>query len=306
MNRAVLIGLGVVGVVALIVAMAATFTVHQTQTALVLQLGNPVRAISEPGLHFKLPFIQNVEYYDKRILDLDPPIQQVILSDRKRIDVDSFARYRIVDPLEFKKKAVTIDNFRSVFGGRLNSAVRAQVGKVGLSDMVSAKRDDVMLEITNLLKAQEAEFGIEVVDVRIGRTDLPEDISNDVYNRMRSEREREASLLRAEGDELKQRITADADRQKTIIIAEATGRRISCVVRATPNATAFSGKLTEPTRSSSPSTARWRPTARLWATTTRRWCCRPTARSSVSSATSPAEWPRAASSYEDAPNEAER
>ena len=222
MNRAVLIGLGVVGVVALIVAMAATFTVHQTQTALVLQLGNPVRAISEPGLHFKLPFIQNVEYYDKRILDLDPPIQQVILSDRKRIDVDSFARYRIVDPLEFKKKAVTIDNFRSVFGGRLNSAVRAQVGKVGLSDMVSAKRDDVMLEITNLLKAQEAEFGIEVVDVRIGRTDLPEDISNDVYNRMRSEREREASLLRAEGDELKQRITADADRQKTIIIAEAT------------------------------------------------------------------------------------
>lgn len=222
MNRAVLIGLGVVGVVALIVGMNATFTVHQTQTALVLQLGNPVRAIFEPGLHFKLPFIQNVEYYDKRILDLDPPIQTVILSDRKRIDVDSFARYRIVDPLEFKKKAVTIDNFRSVFGGRLNSAVRAEVGKVGLSDMVSAKRDDVMLEITNLLKAQEDEFGIEVVDVRIGRTDLPEDISNDVYNRMRSEREREASLLRAEGDELKQRIVADADRQMTIIIAEAT------------------------------------------------------------------------------------
>ncbi|MCH9020546.1 MAG: protease modulator HflC [Proteobacteria bacterium] len=234
MNRAVLIGLGVVGVVALIVGMNAIFTVHQTQTALVLQLGNPVRAIYEAGLHFKLPFIQNVEYYDKRILDLDPPIQQVILSDRKRIDVDSFARYRIVDPLEFKKKAVTIDNFRSVFGGRLNSAVRAQVGKVGLADMVSGKRDDVMLEITNLLKAQEAEFGIEVVDVRIGRTDLPEDISNDVYNRMRSEREREASLLRAEGDELKQRIVADADRQMTIIIAEAT--RLAQILRGTGDA----------------------------------------------------------------------
>lgn len=234
MNRAVLIGLGVVGVVALIVGMNAIFTVHQTQTALVLQLGNPVRAIYEAGLHFKLPFIQNVEYYDRRILDLDPPIQQVILSDRKRIDVDSFARYRIVDPLEFKKKAVTIDNFRSVFGGRLNSAVRAQVGKVGLADMVSGKRDDVMLEITNLLKAQEAEFGIEVVDVRIGRTDLPEDISNDVYNRMRSEREREASLLRAEGDELKQRIVADADRQMTIIIAEAT--RLAQILRGTGDA----------------------------------------------------------------------
>lgn len=222
MNRAVLIGLGVVGVVALIVGMNATFTVHQTQTALVLQLGNPIRAISEPGLHFKLPFIQNVEYYDKRVLDLDPPIQQVILSDRKRIDVDSFARYRIVDPLEFKKKAVTIDNFRSVFGGRLNSAVRAEVAKVALFDMVSGKRVQVMHKITNILKAQAAEFGIVVVDVRIGRTDLPEDISNDVYNRMRSEREREASLLRAEGDELKQRIVADADRQMTIIIAEAT------------------------------------------------------------------------------------
>ncbi len=222
MNRAALIGLGVAVVVVLIVGMNALFTVHQTQLALVLQFGDPRRVVEEPGLNAKIPFIQNVEYFDKRILDLDPPIQQVILSDKKRIDVDSFARYRIVDPLEFKKKAVTDANFRSVFGGRLNSAVRAQVAKVGLSDMVSAKRDDVMLEITNLLKAQAADFGVVVVDVRIGRTDLPEDISNDVYNRMRSEREREASLLRAEGDELKQRIVADADRQKTIIIAEAT------------------------------------------------------------------------------------
>ncbi len=234
MNRAALIGLGVAGVVALIVGMNALFTVHQTQQALVLQLGNPVRAIFDAGLHFQVPFLQNVEYYDKRILDLDPPIQQVILSDQKRIDVDSFARYRIVDPLEFKKKAVTIDNFRSVFGGRLNSAVRAQVAKVGLSDMVSAKRDDVMLEITNLLKAQGAEFGIAVVDVRIGRPDLPDEISNEVYSRMRSEREQEASKLRAEGDELKQRIVADADRQSTIIIAEAT--RQAQILRGTGDA----------------------------------------------------------------------
>ncbi len=234
MNRAVLIGLGVVGVVALIVGMNALFTVHQTQQALVLQLGNPIRPIFEAGLHFKLPFIQNVEYYDKRILDLDPPIQQVILSDRKRIDVDSFARYRIVDPLEFKKKAVTIDNFRSVFGGRLNSAVRAEVAKVALFDMVAGKRVQVMQAITSILKSQEAEFGVLVVDVRIGRTDLPEDISNDVYNRMRSEREREANLLRAEGDELKQRIVADADRQKTIIIAEAN--RKAQILRGTGDA----------------------------------------------------------------------
>ncbi len=234
MNRAVLIGLGVIAAVVLVVGMNAVFTVHQTQSALVLQLGNPIRPIFEAGLHFKLPFIQNVEYYDRRVLDLDPPIQTVILSDRKRIDVDSFARYRIVDPLEFKKKAVTIDNFRSVFGGRLNSAVRAEVAKVGLADMVAGKREQVMQQIASLLKAQGPEFGIEVVDVRIGRTDLPEDISNDVYNRMRSEREREASLLRAEGDEEKQKITADADRQKTIIIAEAT--RLAQILRGTGDA----------------------------------------------------------------------
>ena len=222
MNRTMLIGIAVVVAVVLIVGLNSVYTVHQAEQALVLQFGKIQRVVQEPGLKFKMPFIENVEYYDKRILDLDPPVQQVILEDKKRIDVDSFARYRIVDPAEFKKKAVTAANFRQVFGGRLNSAVRAEVAKVGLADMVSGKRDQVMQSIATLLKAQEAEFGVEVIDVRIGRTDLPEDISNDVYNRMRSEREREANKLRAEGDEIKQTITANADRQKTVILAEAT------------------------------------------------------------------------------------
>ncbi len=222
MNRAMLIGIGVVVAVVLIVRFNSLFTVRQSEQALVLQFGKIQRTVQEPGLHVKMPFVENVEYFDKRILDLDPPVQQVILSDQKRIDVDSFARYRIVDPAEFKRKAVTDANFRQVFGGRLNSAVRAEVAKVGLADMVAGKRAEVMRNIADLLKSQAAEFGIEVIDVRIGRTDLPDDISADLYNRMRSEREREANLLRAEGDELKATITANADRQRTVILAEAT------------------------------------------------------------------------------------
>ncbi len=222
MNRNMLIGIAVVVAAVLVVGSNAAFTVRQDEQALVLQFGKIKRTVQDAGLHFKVPFVENVEYFDRRILDLDPPVQQVILEDKKRIDVDSFARCRIVDPAEFKKKAVTAENFRQVFGGRLNSAVRAEVAKVGLADMVAGKREEVMQNIATLLKSQEDEFGVEVIDVRIGRTDLPEDISNDVYNRMRSEREREANKLRAEGDEIKQTITANADRQKTVILAEAT------------------------------------------------------------------------------------
>ena len=152
---------------------------------------------------------------------INPPAQEVILADQKRINVDSFIRYKIVDPLEYRKKAVTDTNFRAVFGGRLNSAVRAEVGKVLLVDMLSDKRDDVMLKITNQLKSQAADFGIEVVDVRIGRTDLPDTTSQAVYNRMRSQRIATAARLRAEGAEIKARIQAEADRDRTIILADA-------------------------------------------------------------------------------------
>jgi membrane protease subunit HflC len=222
MNRPILIGIAVIVVALVVVTLNTLFTVHQSEQALVLQFGKIQRTVQDPGLHFKMPFVENVEYFDHRILDIDPPVQQVILSDQKRIDVDSFARYRIVDPAEFKRKAVTDANFRQVFGGRLNSAVRAEVAKVGLADMVAGKRAEVMRNIADLLRGQAAEFGTEVIDVRIGRTDLPDDISADLYNRMRSEREREANLLRAEGDELKQTVTANADRQRTVIVAEAT------------------------------------------------------------------------------------
>ena len=221
MNKIILAIIGLVIGVAGIVAYAAMFTVHQTQLGLVLQFGNPIRMVREPGLHFKLPFVQNVEYYDRRILDLDPPVQEVILADQKRINVDAFARYKIVDPLEFRKRAVTNANFLQVFGNRLNAEIRAEIGKILLGDMLTEKRAQVMGIITRQMKAQAAEFGTEVVDVRIGRTDLPDETAQAVYNRMRSDRVAHAAKLRAEGEEQKLKIQALADKERTIILAEA-------------------------------------------------------------------------------------
>ena len=221
MNKPFLAVFGLLIVVVGVTAYGALFTVHQTQQALILQLGNPIRTVPSPGLHFKLPFIQNVEFYDRRILDLDPPAQEVILLDQKRINVDAFARYKIADPLEFRKRAVTNQNFRQVFGNRLNAAIRAEIGKILLGDMLTEKRAQVMDFISRQMKAQAAEFGTEVIDVRIGRTDLPEATAQAVYNRMRSDRVAHAAKLRAEGEEQKLKIQAVADKDRTIIIAEA-------------------------------------------------------------------------------------
>jgi membrane protease subunit HflC len=221
MNKVLLAIVGVVLVVGAIVANSTMFTVHQASQALVLQFGKPIRVERDPGLKFKVPFVQNVEYFDRRILDLDPQPQEVILQDQKRVNVDSFARYRIVDPLEFRKKVSTDLEFRAVFGGRLNSAVRAEVGKVLLGDMLTAKRADVMYLISEQLKSQGADFGVEVIDVRIGRTDLPETTSQAVYTRMRSSRVAQAAELRAKGEEEKAKIQAGADRERTVILANA-------------------------------------------------------------------------------------
>ena len=221
MKKPFLAVFGLIILVAGVTAYGALFTVHQTQQALILQLGNPIRTVPEPGLHFKLPFIQNIEFYDRRILDLDPPVQEVILLDQKRINVDAFARYKIVNPLEFRKRAVTNQNFRQVFGNRLNAAIRAEIGKILLGDMLTEKRSQVMDVISRHMKAQAAEFGTEVIDVRIGRTDLPEATAQAVYNRMRSDRVAHAAKLRAEGEEQKLKIQAVADKDRTIIIAEA-------------------------------------------------------------------------------------
>jgi len=215
-----LIAAGVVLVIAAVVGSMSVFTVRQDQQALVLQFGNPVHAVSEPGLHFKLP-IQNVEYYERRILELDPPVQQVLLSDQKRVNVDSFARWKIIDPLIFRQRATNSANFVQLFGQRLNSVIRGELAQAPLVAMLSDNRAQIMEKIQATLVDPAKEFGVELIDVRIGRTDLPQETSQAVYNRMRSSRIAEAAQLRAEGEELKAKIQAEADRERIGIIAEA-------------------------------------------------------------------------------------
>ena len=221
MKSGKLLALGVIVLVGAIALTGSLFTVHQTQQAIVLQLGETKRVIEEPGLHFKLPVLQNVVYYDNRVLDLDPPGQEMPLVDQRRIIVDAFARYRIVDPLKFYQAVRTEVNFRDRFGTILNASVRDSLGQAELGDLLTDKRADVMQEIFRGVSRRAAEFGIDVVDVRIGRTDLPTETSQSVYNRMRSDRIAQAALLRAQGQEAKARIEAEADRERTIIIADA-------------------------------------------------------------------------------------
>ena len=222
MSRMPLAIIGIVVIVLGVIAAGAVFTVDQREQVLVLQFGDPVRVIREPGLNFKIPFVQNVVHFDKRILDLDPDPEEVILSDQKRINVDAFARYRIVDPLRFLQSVNNESSLRDRLGRTLNSSVRQVMGRHALPDLLSPKRDDIMGNIKDSVNKAGEAFGIEVVDVRIGRTDLPEQIANNVFARMRSERERIANKLRAEGEEIKQIITATADRQRTVILAEAS------------------------------------------------------------------------------------
>ncbi len=221
MNRTFLAVLGVVVVALGIVAFSSIFVVHQTEQALVLQFGQPQAKIRQPGLQWKVPFIQDVVKFETRVLNLDPPAQEMILVDQKRIVVDAFARYRIVDPLKFYQAVRTEATFIDLFGRTLNSAVRAEVARNELATLLSAQRAGIMRNIFATVGARASNFGIEVVDVRIGRTELPADVLNDAYERMRSEREREANLLRAEGEEISRRIRAESDRQRTVIIAEA-------------------------------------------------------------------------------------
>ncbi|MGE3333227.1 MAG: protease modulator HflC [Rhodospirillaceae bacterium] len=220
MNPRLILGVAV-SVVFLILLTGTAFTVQQTQLALVLTFGNPSRVIAEPGLKFKIPLAQRVFYYDKRILDLDPQGQDMSLIDQRRINVDAFARYRIVDPLRFYQAVGTEVSFRDRFGNILNGSVRDAVGRADLADVLGAKRGAVMHEITEAVRRRAPEFGIEVVEVRIGRADLTADTTQATFNRMRSDRMAEAADFRGRGQEQKSRIEADADRERTIILAEA-------------------------------------------------------------------------------------
>ena len=207
----------------------AFFIVNETKQALVLQFGDPRKVVTKPGLQFKIPFIQDAIFLDSRLLNLDPQPEEMILSDQKRIIVDSFARYNIVDPLKFYQTVRNETTFSDRFGRIINAAVRGVIAQYSLTSLLSDERINIMNEIEKQVKINENSFGVKIVDIRIGRTDLTEQVSNNVYQRMRSEREKEANLLRAEGEELSKEIRASADRQQTVIIAEA--ERTSSILR---------------------------------------------------------------------------
>jgi membrane protease subunit HflC len=221
MSRGRLIAIGIGLLVILILAFASTFKVRQGEQALLLQFGDPRAVITEPGLYVKIPFVQNVEYFERRILDYDVPVEEVIGSDQKRLVVNTFARYRIVDPLKFYQTVGTEAAVRARLGAILNSSLRRVLGGVPLANVLTGERAELMDEIGDFVNVQARSLGINVIDVRIKRADLPEANSQAIYARMRTEREREAREFRAQGAKEALRIRATADRERTVLIAEA-------------------------------------------------------------------------------------
>ena len=211
-------------IAALIVGYSSLFTVYQTQQALVVRLGKVVRVVDEPGLNAKLPFIDNVIDIDKRILDLEASAQEVIASDQKRLVVDAFARYRIKDPLRFFQTLGSKSAADSQLNILLNSALRRVLGESTFIQVVRDERADLMARIRDLINHEAASYGIEVVDARIRRADLPEQNSQAVYQRMQTARQREAAEYRAQGLQQAQEIRSKADREVTVLVADATSK----------------------------------------------------------------------------------
>ena len=219
MNTRAVAAISAAVVVVLILAYSSVFVVEQIEQALVLQFGKPIRPVSEPGLHFKLPW-QEVVDYDRRILDFEPPAEEVIASDQKRLVIDTYARFRITDPLQFYQSVGTEAVVRQRLNSIITGALRRVVGGIELQAVISQRRAEIMHQIRDEVNAQAKGWGIDVIDVRVKRADLPEENSQAVFDRMKSERQREAAGYRAEGARQAQAIRADADKQRTEIIAD--------------------------------------------------------------------------------------
>lgn len=212
----------VVLLAAAFVLYSSAFTVNQTQQALVLQLGDPKRTIQEPGLAFKLPFIQDVTYYEKRVLSLIPQdAQEVILSDQKRLMVDAYARYKITDPLLFYQTVRNENGARGRLEAIIDSSVRRALGNETLGSILTGQRNDITRSIGDEVNQSVVSLGIEIIDVRLRRADYPEATSQNIFNRMKSERTREAKEFRATGEEEAQKIRSAAEKTRTVIISEA-------------------------------------------------------------------------------------
>ncbi len=221
MSRRILIAVAVAFVAVGILMESSLFIVNQTESALVLQFGQPRREVRTPGLWFKRPFVENVVFYDNRVLDFEPPPEEVIVSDQKRLVVDSYARYRITDPLLFYQTVGTENGVRARLSAIVNGSLRRVLGNVTLSDVLSEKRGRIMLHIRDEVAEEAKKFGINVVDVRLRRADLPEENSEAIYARMKSERQQQAAQYRGEGAEAAQTVRANAERERTVTLAEA-------------------------------------------------------------------------------------
>ncbi len=221
MNRNLMLaGAIIVGLIGF-VAWNSVFVVEQWRQALVLQLGDPVRIVREPGLKLKRPFLQQVIFFDRRLLDFDADAQEVIMADQKRLVVDAFARYRIVDPLRFFQTVGTEANMRNRLSAIVVASLRNVLGSVPFVQVLSARRAELMRQISDAVVVEAKSFGVEVIDVRIMRADLHPDNSPAIYARMQTERQREANLERAEGAEMSQTIRAEAERDRTVLLANA-------------------------------------------------------------------------------------
>jgi len=212
----VLLLLGVV-----VLLQQSLFIVQQTQQALVIQLGHPLNRVYGPGLHMKLPFIQNVVYFEARILDYDARPAEALTSDLKSIVLDNYARWKIIDPLMFYRTMRTETNAQARLDAVIYSQIRAHIGRHTLTEVVNDKRTDIMDSVTEKASQQMKEFGIKLVDVRIKRTDLPAENQRAIFDRMRAERERQATQYRSEGAEQSTKIRSEADKERALILAEA-------------------------------------------------------------------------------------
>jgi membrane protease subunit HflC len=216
-RRLPLIGAGLLAVLALL----SLYTVEQTEQALVVRLGRPVDVVRAPGLHLKLPFVDSLLFYDTRLLPLEPPLEQIILGDQKRLEVQMYARYRIADPLLYYQSVRTTEAARSQLMQIVSSALRREMGQVKLMALLSDERRAITDVVLNETIEKAKPLGIAVADVRIRRADLPPETSQAIYDRMKSERQREAKELRAQGYEWAQQIQSHADRERTVILSEA-------------------------------------------------------------------------------------
>ncbi|HXV26292.1 MAG TPA: protease modulator HflC [Alphaproteobacteria bacterium] len=229
MNRFPLVLASVVVALALILFLSSIFTVHQSEQALVIQFGEPQRRVDEPGLHFKLPLIQEVVYFDKRVLDFDARSEEVPTLDQKQLVVDAFARFVIVDPLKFFQTVNNEQGIQSRLATIISSNLRRVLGEVQMSRVLTEERASLMRNIRESVNKEAAGFGVDVVDVRIRRVDLPEENSQAIFARMKTQREQEARRIRAEGGKEAQVVRAEADKQQRVIVAEA--RRRSEILR---------------------------------------------------------------------------